>query len=328
MLDLIVHVGFPKCASTTLQNMVFNKLDGYLGTSKTIPAELNFGSRFVQFTPAGPRITANFSQARKWTKQVMDYSQQHWPDVSRLILSHETLTNRNKLKERPLPAFLKEFHEDVWTQGKVKVIVVLRSQAEIFASSYAQVSISNSKASQNDFLHSLKNKLGRKNLPYLYHAWVKDFMDAVGKENVCVLFMEEIGQETFWDTLFEFIKAPLNSRSELRPTSNKYSKKKGDSQWQLRAYDPEMSAKTLTLNVFGLLWPGFVLRNVRKRVQNGITKVLQSTIYNARLNTFNQSERFITLDDEARGIILDAYRDENIKLQELLKKDLSGLGYV
>jgi hypothetical protein len=52
MKDIIFHIGFPKCASTTLQNKVFINETGYLGTAKTMPN--NLAKNYKKFLQLGP----------------------------------------------------------------------------------------------------------------------------------------------------------------------------------------------------------------------------------------------------------------------------------
>ena len=50
MPDLIIHIGFPKCASTSLQKLVFEDERGYVGAFRGIMISINFhvNSELVQ----------------------------------------------------------------------------------------------------------------------------------------------------------------------------------------------------------------------------------------------------------------------------------------
>jgi hypothetical protein len=98
-LDLILHIGFPKCASTTLQNYVFKGEDGYLGTYNGLKRSENFAKHFQFLSSVGPSLHGDFKQAKRWTKDVLN--EFDTVNLNRLILSSELLVNRNKIRERP-----------------------------------------------------------------------------------------------------------------------------------------------------------------------------------------------------------------------------------
>ena len=224
MRDIIFHIGHPKCASTTLQNKVFKSEPGYLGTAKTMPN--NLAKELQRIAPVAPSISWRKSEARRWGKKVSDVAKQNWPETERLIASSEMYSNNNKLKERPIIPFLKYFAEHIWTEGEVKVIMVIRNQSDKIASGYAQVSRANIKASQNDF-EKYVYKYIKKNDKYMdYALWVKDLHHSFGKKNVCILLMEDIKTEKFWQDLNSFCDLKnFNIQTMLSNDANSNSKK-------------------------------------------------------------------------------------------------------
>jgi len=60
-------------------------------------------------------------------KKVIDIDKQNWPEIDRIIASSEMYSANNKLKNRPIIPFLKYFAEQIWTEGEVKVIMVIQN---------------------------------------------------------------------------------------------------------------------------------------------------------------------------------------------------------
>lgn len=200
MPEIIIHIGFAKCASTTLQNLVFKGEEGYLGTHQELKKADNYGKQFKASTPVGPRQWSDFRQIRKWVEEV---KQKHDHTVERFLLSDEMLTNKNKFNNRPIIPFLKKFSNEIWVDGPVKVILILRNHAERMASSYAQVANINPFASQADFEKHISRTL-HKGHAQDYSKWVGELYEVLGQENVLILLMEEIGEISFWEQLNTF----------------------------------------------------------------------------------------------------------------------------
>ena len=326
-VDLIIHIGFPKCASTTLQNYIFRNESGYLGTHKGLSKREDYAKKFKGFTPAGPRLRGNLDQANHWKQEVLQVTAEKWPDSKRLILSNEPLVNRNKLQDRPIIGFLKEFSEQIWQEGAVKVILILRNPAERMASAYAQVSGGNPHASQKDFEKHVNRQL-RKNNKTQYDKWVEELHSALGRENVCVLLMEEIKEVSFWRRLNDFCQLEQFDPEEWVGQSRATNTRKIDEQsWTLRPFDPASKANTSGNNLFNLLWPPYLLSQVRNSCLESY-KFLLSQYYKARYGKGGtERPNQITLVPSLKEKIQRAYTPQTQGLSALLGKDLKDLGY-
>lgn len=139
-LDLIFHIGYSKCASSTLQNSVFPKTNGYLGDKKGM-MEMNYARLFKKISPSGLKFNGNMKRAKKIADDIFSLAQKDKKEMDRMILSHEGFIKDNLISTRPIIPFLKEFNNKVWHHGKIKVILIIRNQADRIASSYAQQSI-------------------------------------------------------------------------------------------------------------------------------------------------------------------------------------------
>jgi len=320
MPDLILHLGFPKCASTTLQNKVFKEEVGYLGTHKKLPKNKNYAKQFKATTPVGPRQWSNFKQSRRWRDRVLlEFESTAQP----LILSDEMLTNKNKFTSRPIISFLKKFNKDIWKSGTVKVVLVIRNYADRMASGYAQVSASNPFASQVDFEKKIKSN---KSFHHDYAAWVKELYALMGKENVLVLLMEEIGSPEFWNSIKDFcLLEKFDPKSMISSTKN--SKRTSSKSWKILPYSPERKANGLANNIFGFGWPSFIFPGPRssaiKNAKEKLTAYYSKKYPHANAN--RESE--ITLHNDLRRHIQDYYKKSTKELSLLLEKDMRALGY-
>ena len=328
MKDIIFHVGHPKCASTTLQNKVFINEPGYLGTAKGMKD--NYAKKLQRISPVGPSISYSKSKAKQWAAEVQDYANQHFPYANNLIASSEMYANSNKIKERPIIPFLKHFADNVWTNGSVKVVMIIRNQFNKIASGYAQVSNQNMKASQADFKRHIKAFIDKNNQHLMYDIWVKELNQALGNENVCVLLMEDIQSEKFWHQLKNFCKLDsfdVNSMITEDSNSDSNSNKSTKNTWTLKDFNPELKANVMVNNFFGLLWPSSLIPTLRNSSQLKLKQSLNQHYSNKAKALEQTGNQEIELTKELKTQLVDYYKSSNVELGRLLNRDLSELGY-
>lgn len=265
MPDIIFHIGMAKCASTTLQNIVFSQMPGYLGTGKKIPRGENFAKTFQTFSPVGPRLRGSLAAAESWSKSVLAYRERTWPKVQRLIVSTEFLTNRNRFHSRPIVPFLERFSKVIWDNGAVKAIIVLRNPAERMASNYAQSSSVIFGASQADFETRIDHILTRDREILDVGSWVDDLYRALGRDNVCVLLMEDIGELRFWQELKSFADLEPFDPSSMLTRDGMNQRKLASNTWHLSKFNRKNLAKSQAGKLVGLIWPGGRLPGFRQK---------------------------------------------------------------
>jgi hypothetical protein len=215
----------------------------------------------------------------------------------------------------------------VWTNGEVKVVLVVRNPAERMASSYSQVSVYNPVASQAHFKQHVIQKLKRKQR-LQYDKWVEELQEVLGFENVCVLFMEEMQKPSFWETLSSFCQLDKFDCEEwLDNIKSKNTRKENENTWGIRDFDSSEKAKVLVNNVFGLLWPYHLKTEFRIRVHQR-SKHLINQYYQRKYSNLTKTDRgVIKLTPEIRKEIQLNYKSQITKLEKLLDKDLGRLGY-
>lgn len=327
MQDLIFHIGLPKCASTTLQNQVFRKEKGYLGTAKGLPLADNFAKQFQTVAPIAPRLRGNMRGARNWAQRVKAYSQTNCPTANRLIVSTEFLSAANRSEPRPIISFLRDFSTHVWKQGSVKVLLLLRNPADRLASSYAQRSPTIRNACQDDFERHIEATFSD-NLEFFdIAAWVEDLHSELGRENVCVLLMEQMGTEAFWQTLQEFAELDRFATKDGMRATGMNRRASHDGTWKLADYDPRLVAKTRANNIVGLLWPAGRMLELRRLSKLGLARGLELLHSSALHRRNDRRERRIQVTTNLREKINRRCLKFHNHLGEILGRDLTHLGY-
>lgn len=326
--DLIFHLGYPKCASTTLQDVVFPLTKGYSGSGNGKQKNDHYAKEFFALSPSGPSITSSLKEAENWADKVLEFRQNEFPNVDRLILSSEYYIIHNILKPRPIIPFLRKFKEKIWTYGDIKIILVIRNQADRIASLYAEDSSANPKASQKGFekyCRRMTNSRKTKNMDY--SKCVEELYEAFGKDKVCIMLMEDISKIEFWEKLKKFADLPeFNPKDMLRgPKANK--KKLGRSTWKIQDYDFEKRARTTVNTYFSLLWPAFIAPKIRIKAKK-ISWYTLKIFYTKKRKEEVKNENSIYLSKDVKDSIKSCFKESNQKLSKLLNRDLEPLGYL
>jgi len=332
MTDIIFHIGFAKCASTTLQKAVFPSDPGYLGTDpktgKEIKSRINYAELFQNLSPIGVKIAGNFKQAEKWKHAVLEYKKRHAPHLNRLIVSSEFFTQKNKLRDRPMIQFLKRFNEDIWDSGSVKIVLVIRNQAEKIISTYAQDSNTKPHASQADFDEYVPRYLKKQGSLMDYSIWIEELQDAFGKDRVQVLLMEDIGEIEFWSKLKSFCDLKEFEPESMLDTDGDNVKRIGKNRWSIQPFDSEFKANVWSHNLLRLVWPHHVKKGLRESARQSLIKMF-ANYYESNYYSSNTESREgqISLTDGLQEQIKTYYSYSNRRLSEMLDRDLSKLGY-
>lgn len=223
-MNLIVHVGLPKTATTTIQYHLaqsdpvgyLGKFSGYETTNFRQKQELF--SKFMSASPVGKNNDIDINKLISWVKDAKQYMVEN--DVENLIISNERLTSRggsfenrwpigvidehyNENNDRPLPEFIKTLRE-YWDFGDVKVILGIRNQPEWLASLYVQRSYRIPGASQKDFECEVDNVLAKRGEYLEWNILIKELQNVLAEEMLQVLLIEDINNELFWRDIAEF----------------------------------------------------------------------------------------------------------------------------
>lgn len=337
-MDLILHVGLYKTATTTLQKTVFSPHPACF-TSRSILTEEGYDLADILGHKDRDPISDNESRAfyaKKWAETLMaSVKNANNPLPKSIVVSEEALSNwqangqsdplpismssvRRSILPRkrpnPLALFLAKNKEEFWPYGDVKILLTVRNQVDWLASLYAQLSDRIVFASQSDF-EARTSELLDSGDPYIFWScWIHDFSAAVGKDNVSVLLSEEMDKAEFWDSLLEFsglsgVAIEDAMKSSSRPLNRR--RDHGTGRWRLRSFNARRSLKINTRFSDAALKRGSFAYQVPVRL----------VLYPFR-------GRFIHLTDQHRKRILDRLDASNQVLEAILNKPLDKYGYL
>ena len=328
MTDLIFHIGLSKCGSTTLQNAAFSKEDGYFGTARGLPIEMNFAKQLRGCAPVHYQLFTNRKRTRAWADRLRKTQQELWPGIGRLLMSDELLTSGNLLRSHPVIGFLKWVQREVWKEGRVRVLLVLRNQTARLGSAYAEQSCNVLSAGQNDFELFVKRKLARSD-QWDYAEWVSKLYRAFGRDDCCVLLLEEASDAEFWETLIEFSNLKkFDYEDIISGAQNVNVRSIAENIWQIRPFDARHAAKGIVDKWTDTAWPRGAFPALRCRA-NSVAVERLSIQLQKRFDAGIGGSRSDTVSITPclkKQISIDI-GNSNRKLAQLLNRDLSGLGY-
>jgi hypothetical protein len=328
-MDIIMHIGFSKCASTTLQNGVFRESRGYLGAGRGIPKHINFGKQFQHHCPLGGRSHFDRAAACDWRDRVLDHLSSKG-ELENCILSNEVLSSSGPHQPMSIVDVLKEFNQHVWTIGQVKVILVVRNQIDRLGSMYSQFSPSRLNAGQEDFERFVFDCLtGKRATNFLYSNWVSRLYEQLGSDNVKILLLEDSLSLEFWRDLAEF--CCLDSLAPDRLLKNSQQRKnvscRGNQEWTVRPLDVARKSRAVAKHALN--------RVLSAPRSSGRDHALFKPVFHlvkpmyaiqAWLQERSRSDT-IRMNDHLKAAITGFCGADNQKLGELLDRDLGALGY-
>jgi len=332
MPDLIFHIGLSKCASSTLQQTVFRHEAGYLGTAPDLRRDVNLAKQLEESTPFIGRQTTSQKGLRQWVDRVREIQSERWSYVDRLILSNEILSSASRLDDRPILKVLATIKNELWRNGQVKVVLVLRSQATWLASSYAQSSSTRCNPGQLDFERTVQRHLNNRRRPRLfdYSSWVDGLWACVGQRNVCVLLLEESRTLQFWQRLADFCQLDQFNPEEMVAAvgDTRNVRKQAADQWSLSPLDIGILAKTNAEKWLNLFWPKSIDYGVRETLKAGLVRLIEAR-YKRVSGRVDSAERetFIRISPRVMNSIRAKCGQYNQRLATQLDQDLSSLGY-
>lgn len=327
-----MHIGLAKCASTTLQRKVFQFERGYLGTAPQLSKEENLAMQLLRCGPFEGRQFIDRRELQDWSMRVKTLKSERWPDLNRLILSQETLSSANRLSDRPIIKLLNIMKNKWWLDGRIRVVLILRNQASRLASSYAQDSNRFFCPNQDSFERWVKQYLNSKRHLRLldYITWINGLTSVVGRENLCILLLEEADSLGFWNKLSEFCELehfdPALMLGQDRGREN--VRRQSRDSWALRPLDMNVKAKVATDRWFNLLWPARAIGEVRSRARQAAVERLRK-FYERKAGKLDLATRGseIRLCGRIRNHVDASLGRQNEELARFLGRDIRHLGY-
>lgn len=324
---IFLHIGMPKAASTYFQRAIYPIL---------MPGRYIFpGGRNAK--KPSYRFRRNVFSVRRFSDafhQKSDFWRQHGDEFLRkflssflngdlepnsVLISDEAVTRLNHFNIKRMPgAFNRQEIENnfrLFTKAaqrigfkRTKILLIIRRQDILLASSYAQLSRKIAGASQKDFEKRIYRLIRNDSNPEKttfysvdYKSFCQSIVRSLPEENLTVIPLEQISYDFpgFINKLMNFLeveeschafsKFPVNSRSA------------GENKWDLR---PLLLFKSSQ-----------VLKSSRIYFEMTVPRYLMGR------------EKYIELTQELSSEIMQHYADSNKKLSEMLNVDLCKFGY-
>lgn len=347
MPDLLIHIGLAKTGTSTLQARMLSGRPGYLGKNK-VDFPPQFGDRDLvdEFQELASQChimepDAVRAAAEGWVQVVVAWAAEqqisgplcmsdenfaHWPvdrrnQHNRHPVRHSPARWGSAPKrERPIPVarFIKDHIVPAWQPyGKVELCVVLRNQSAWLGSLYAQRSNGIMFPSSKAFEAQVRHMIALDE-PYLdWYGLVQDLQEAVGADNLTVLFFEDARTEEYWralGTFFGIVDADWKAFSGGTHRVNE--RRKGTAGWNIRP----LNLLLLMYQAYTQHWPERRRQLFYRTCHHLIRSVIAPGLDLFRKKTFS-------LSDECRAEIRAHCRSSNAKLAALVSRDLEELGY-
>jgi len=331
--NLYIHVGLPKCASTTLQYDVFPQFDVlYLGRKRNSQDHSDIMGDVCNTLGSLPTkdINKNKLQLRnlflKIKKKIND-------EEKMIVLSEEAFTcpdyfdfstfgckwQNGLIKKRSFWKWTNIIKSEwkVVFGGDVKYLIVLRNQKNFLISLYTQFSQYNMNPSQEDFENQVKK---------LFHdPYYADMIDyykilkpqiKIFKKNLEILFFEDFGKKSFWNWCNKYSKKNKFKKS-LVSVNNARVVKIGIKQ---KYFIPNLGSRRSFLDAF-------VRRPWRLDYLVLSQSIWPCNKYRSYINSKRKKQPPIEINKDLYDLINSKYKNNNFKLANFIGKNLSKMNY-
>jgi hypothetical protein len=328
MIDIVIHVGLPKTATTLIQKKM-SEFPNYVGLES---AEADYTLELLN-------IYANYSfgmdveeELKGWAGRISNYALIN-NIVAPLVVSSEfffageftgapefPLIDEDKSSgSLKLVHFIEFIAHSLRDKFKIRVLLTIRNQLEWLASKYAQAAPKIYNASQVDFERRIDrySKLDNK----FWCDWggaVQSFDEAIGRDNVTVLCMEDMGKEDFWESLSLIFTGTTYSikpgKSSTNALASVNKKRRSLTEWSCGAFEfGSCLAKKYRAP------PGSLKHRLIVRSGNILSRI--------GLVSDSRREDHIFLSTKIKSQVGSYCARNNLWLEKRLNKDLREIGY-
>lgn len=299
IIETYIHIGYPKTATTTLQNHLFRHLKAFDILGQPVTREDDLMQKLIHIITDCEPMEYDEAFVREEIKR--------YQKNSKMLLSEESLVTGSSLSGRvdrmEISKRLKSLFPDA------RIVIVIREQASIIKSFYLQrIKIDQHFRSNFDewFDYNIKNMHKENIFQYFHYDKVVDhYASLFGEANICVLTFED-----FLDDKKTFIRRLLNFFEASSSDMDKYYEK----------IDNRHDNPTLTRG-------NYLLQKYRNR--NLFLKSLIPTPLKRYLKKLidTGSKISISMNNEQKKIIHQVYGKGNTCLSTKYSLNLEKLGY-
>lgn len=215
---VFIHIGYPKTATTTLQNHLFSNLTRFDLIGQPITKENEDVQKIIHTITDCETLDYNADDLRERIERCVS-------DDKQLLISEESLSTGSSLSGRVSRSEIAYRLKSLFPNAKI--IVILREQKSIIKSFYLQKKKidKNFKVDFNDWFESNKNNQHKENVfQYLYYEKLIELYDKLfGEENIKILLFEDFKYNLtpFVRELTDFLGEDFDSDKLGRKHDNK-----------------------------------------------------------------------------------------------------------
>ena len=212
-MKLVIHVGYPKTGSTTLQYGLFK----YLHDVGQI--HLKMWRQNISDEPLTDRLSSLLFQKNPISDKYKQLRQDKLNFISDESLTApirlrqndfgDEIENPNKFPSILKTTFTTEFGNDL----DIKILVVLRNQAELLYSQYVE-EYKLILYKSIDLLHNKRGELDLTGMDiYDYSTYLETLQKSFGKENIVVCLFEDWKHDpiTFFTKIYSIVSVDINN---------------------------------------------------------------------------------------------------------------------
>lgn len=301
--NILVHVGFPKCASTAMQRHLFNDRNlGFVAPLGEQTIHLLEHCRAIdtfEFDKSLPLIQKQYEAAMDQDVNIIN------------VFSHEHIFLRPYAGESTVREGIRRLKAIF---PNAKFLLIIRNQKSIITSSYREFLRSGNTATFREFIGDRPKRLGYQKgicriYDFRYDALITHMYQKLGKENVIVFPFEELKKNSLPSTLGAYFPAQIlsNVPKSSFELPQERSKRNGD---------------FLVLPFFNRLRKPFDQETRLNRLIYGAAAIVAGAIppkFSQRLD-----KKYSDLYEQHLGSF---FTESNAATSKLLGKNLSELGY-
>jgi len=341
---LVLHIGLPKTATSTMQNRLFPRVQGYLGKPEGYEgrwkkdfANLEEQSSYNMFYLFRSAYEA-FLMGQEWQQKLAEWaSLLDFTSTPVWVISEEKLFNgdndvfrgraasgKPRRAPNPITGFLAELAYRLPPGVTLQTIVTIRNQPDFLGSLAAQ-------RGAKDFTRELTCVIESQDPVLNFHALVIELEQAVGKSNHLTLIFED-GLRQNWARIVGFFELsildpsrPLDfaNRDNARRTGEGSNSWKYELQW---TYHRSKTYKRFSNFLSRQRQSGFL----SSRKLDGLVSFLYSSdklLLSANKAVSPEIHRQVSLSNTQREAIRESCKHSNVRLSAHLGRDLASLGY-
>jgi hypothetical protein len=330
----VIHIGYPKTASTTLQRRVFQRHKDILylgrGVSESMIDYIDGG--ITAMAEIDLKFRRDASLDREKSRQLIDKYRATADEAGKtLVYSSEYLSI-----DWPNEIDLSQKVERLayFFRNQAQIIMVTREQCSWLFSFYKELIRQGYTETYQDFIHWVWQKQDRNMLPTLNFAHVKNLYEAhFGRDNVHVLPLELLHNHPhrFAESLSDILDVPISEDALINRENAAFTDNHLNVLRELNKRYPHTVMAPAMLGYHDFFASDYYISELGLKsapIRSLVDEQLRTALHDVarRFDAVNHSLKQ-DIPDDLREQLKKYFVDSNIALQEQVDFDLEALGY-